>query len=193
MYFNFCTHYSVLTTESLAFMCHHTVDPLYPFHPSSLVPSGNHYSVLCMYVFIWFSHLFRFSICFCFFLITVIIIFLLHCLFLWIFSYKLLKDKTHVVSSLIPSQTPEQRPLPRWLIVCRMNTYINEDECRATKQLKPLISAEALLKLAPGQKFSNYFSDSILIKKTASGMQLTFWFTHLFSNNYWMPTGCWKW
>ena len=48
----------------------------YPFHPSSLVPSGNHYSVLCMYVFIWSIHLFRFS--FCFFLITVIIVFLLH-------------------------------------------------------------------------------------------------------------------
>ena len=60
---------------------------------------------------------------------------------------------------------------------------LNEDECRATKQLKPLISAEALLKSAPGQKFSNYFSDSILIRKTASGIQLTFWFMHVFSNN----------
>ena len=47
---------------------------------------------------------------------------------------------------------------------------VNEDECRATKQLRPLVSTEALLKSAPGQKFSNYFSDSIHIRTTASGI-----------------------
>lgn len=60
---------------------------------------------------------------------------------------------------------------------------VNEDECRATKQLRPLVGTEALLKSAPGQKFSNYFSDSIPIRTTASGTQLT-WFVHLFSLNY---------
>ena len=45
---------SMLATKNLVSIHHHTVDPLYPFcphpHPS---PSGNHYSVLCIYAFVF--------------------------------------------------------------------------------------------------------------------------------------------
>lgn len=39
--------------------CHHAVHPLYPFHPPPHQPfsSGNHYFVLCIYMFVivWFG------------------------------------------------------------------------------------------------------------------------------------------
>ena len=44
---------TMTTTKSLASMCYHTVDPLYPIYPL-LHPfsTGNHYSALCIYMFI---------------------------------------------------------------------------------------------------------------------------------------------
>ena len=54
--FCFCIHYSILTIKNLVSICHHTVNPLYSFHPSLAPPnflSGNHYSVLSVYMFHW--------------------------------------------------------------------------------------------------------------------------------------------
>ena len=73
--FYFCIHYRVFITKNLVFICHHTADPLYPFCPlpPHPFPSGNHYSVLCIYVFVfvWFVHLFGSFVCFLTFLIRV--------------------------------------------------------------------------------------------------------------------------
>ena len=48
-----CISTNMTTTKSLAFICYHTVNPLYPIylllHP---FPIGNHYSALCIYMFI---------------------------------------------------------------------------------------------------------------------------------------------
>ena len=52
LYFNSYIHYGMLTTKSLVSIPHHRVASLYPFHPPSTPsPSGNHYSVLFIYVF----------------------------------------------------------------------------------------------------------------------------------------------
>ena len=65
--FYFCIHYSMLTTKNLVSILHHTVDPLYPFHPPPQppFPSGNHYSVLCIYMFVdvWFGLIIYFGLC----------------------------------------------------------------------------------------------------------------------------------
>ena len=52
LYFYFCVPYSLPTTKNLVSVHHHAVDPFYPFRSS-----GNHYSVLCIYmfVFVWFG------------------------------------------------------------------------------------------------------------------------------------------
>ena len=49
IYFYFYIPYNMLTTNNLFSICHHTVDPLYPTHHTSLfpLPSPNHYSGLC--------------------------------------------------------------------------------------------------------------------------------------------------
>ena len=55
LHFYFSVSYSVLTTKTSVSICHHTVDPFYPFcPPPCLFPSGNHYSVLCIYNFIFY-------------------------------------------------------------------------------------------------------------------------------------------
>ena len=51
LYFNFCTHHTVLTTEGIVSIHHHIVD---------LLHSGNQYSVLCISVFA-FAHLLIFN------------------------------------------------------------------------------------------------------------------------------------
>ena len=61
LYLYFCTPYNMLTIRNSVSMHHHTVHPLYPLClPPNSFPSGNHYSVLYIYlfVFIWFVHLF---------------------------------------------------------------------------------------------------------------------------------------
>ena len=66
LYFHFCIPCSVLTTKNLVSICHR-VCSLLPISPCPRsIPSGNHYFVLCicMFVFVWFVHLF----CFCLFL-----------------------------------------------------------------------------------------------------------------------------
>ena len=51
LYFYFYIPYSVLISQNLVSIHCPTVDPLYPFHlPPYLFPSGNHFSVLCVYV-----------------------------------------------------------------------------------------------------------------------------------------------
>ena len=58
LYFYFCIHYSVLATQSLVSIRHHAVDPLHSFSPPHTpFPCGNHYSVLCIYMFVfaWFG------------------------------------------------------------------------------------------------------------------------------------------
>ena len=53
-YFNFNIPYSMLTTKNLVSIHHRTADPLYLFYSSSYpFPS-----VLCIYMFVWFVHLF---------------------------------------------------------------------------------------------------------------------------------------
>ena len=57
LYFYFCIWYNMLATKNLFSVRHHAVDPLYAFlPPPSPFPSGNCYSVLCIYVFGLFSH-----------------------------------------------------------------------------------------------------------------------------------------
>ena len=51
----------MLTTESLVSIRHITADVLYPFHPSPTpFPSGNHYSVLCIYMFVFVCFIYLF-------------------------------------------------------------------------------------------------------------------------------------
>ena len=65
LHFYFCICYGVLTSKSLVSIHHHTVDPLYPFHPPLCpFPSGNRYSVLCIYVVLFGL----FTFCFLFFI-----------------------------------------------------------------------------------------------------------------------------
>ena len=62
LYFYFCIHYSMLTTKNLVSICHHTVDSLYPFHPTPQpLPYGNHYCVLGIYMFVLFLFIYLFS------------------------------------------------------------------------------------------------------------------------------------
>ena len=68
LYFYFCIHYRVLTTKNLVSIHDHTVDPLYPFCPPLCpFPFCNHYSVLCIYlfVFVWFALFIYFVLCVC--------------------------------------------------------------------------------------------------------------------------------
>ena len=70
LYFYFCIPYIELTNKNLVSIYHHAVDPLYPLcSPPPLVTTGNHYSVLCIYVFVfvWFVHLF-WVVFFCFYI-----------------------------------------------------------------------------------------------------------------------------
>ena len=47
-------HYSVLATKNLVSIHHNTVDPLYSFYqPYPHCPSDNHYSVPCIYMFLF--------------------------------------------------------------------------------------------------------------------------------------------
>ena len=64
LYVYLCIPYSILTTKNLVSIHHNIVDSLYPFYPSHL-PSGNLYSVFCIYmfVFVWFG-LFIWFLCF---------------------------------------------------------------------------------------------------------------------------------
>ena len=44
---------AMTTTKSLASICYHTVDPLYPIYPLlHTFPTVNHSSALCIYMFI---------------------------------------------------------------------------------------------------------------------------------------------
>ena len=56
LYFYFYILYSVLTPKILVSIPHHTLAALYPPCPPNPFPSGNHYSVLCIYVsvLVWF-------------------------------------------------------------------------------------------------------------------------------------------
>ena len=82
LHVNFCIYYSLLTIKSSVSICHHTVDPFYPFHPFPLPLSCKHYSVLCICVcfssvwfILWFFYLFVcFLVCFYVSLITVIVV-----------------------------------------------------------------------------------------------------------------------
>ena len=77
LFFYFCIHHSMLTTKNLVPIHQHRVNSLYPFCLSHCpFPSGNHYSVLCIYmfVFIWFS----------LFIYFIYLIFIFH---IWMKSY----------------------------------------------------------------------------------------------------------
>ena len=54
--------YNVLTTKNWVSIHHHTLKTPYPFHPLQLLLLGNHYSVLCIYVFLSFFFFFGFFI-----------------------------------------------------------------------------------------------------------------------------------
>ena len=66
LYFYFCVLYSVLITKNLVSICHHSADP---FTAPPQTPSGIHYSILYIYVFvvIWFGNLFCLFLCFLYF------------------------------------------------------------------------------------------------------------------------------
>lgn len=53
LYFYFGPHCSVFTTKNLVLTPHPMVDPLYPLHPPTTLPPGNHYSVLGSYGFLF--------------------------------------------------------------------------------------------------------------------------------------------
>ena len=83
--FYFCIHYSMLTSKNLVSISYHTVDSLYLFHPPPYpFPSGNHYYVLCVYVFVfvWFG-LFIYFVLFCLF---VCFLFFYKFIYLFIFA-----------------------------------------------------------------------------------------------------------
>ena len=67
--FLFYISHNLLTIQNLFSICRHTVDPFTHFNlPLHLFPFGKHYSVLCIYVFLWFVHLLYF---FCFFVFNI--------------------------------------------------------------------------------------------------------------------------
>ena len=56
LYFYFCILYSVFTTKNLVSVCHHTVDPFYPFClPFPQVTTTLFSLYLCVYFYLVFS------------------------------------------------------------------------------------------------------------------------------------------
>ena len=97
--FYFCIPCSMLTTKNLVFIHYHKVDPIYPFCPPHWsFFFGNHYFVLCIWVFVFiqfalFIYLFIFYFLFFFF-------YFLNIFHIWVKSYGICPSLLFHYSSL---------------------------------------------------------------------------------------------